>query len=106
MPVRWTAVPPPAGWTALAFDDHGWTPATLPLVGDGRVEAGNPVLPAAQKLPSAPMTVYVRARFHVGAERLRSLALRAHFAEGMVASVDGVEIARRYVEPGASPAEP
>src|SRR5262249_45523027 len=96
-PVRWTVTPPPAGWTAASFDDHGWTEATLPLVGDGRVDAGNPTLPPAQKIPGTAMTVYVRARFHVGAERLRSLALRARFAEGLVAWVDGAEIARRYV---------
>ena len=105
-PVRWTVTPPAAGWTAAAFDDHGWTEATTPLVGDGRVDAGNPVLPATHKLPGSAMTVFVRAHFHVGGEKLRSLALHARFAEGMVAWVDGVEIARRYVAPGAAPADP
>ena len=105
-PVRWTVTPPPAGWTAASFDDKAWTEATLPLVGDGRVDAGNPTLPAAQKIPGAAMTVYIRARFHVGGEKLRSLALRARFAEGLVAWVDGAEIARRYVAPNAPPEAP
>src|SRR5262249_59595269 len=105
-PVRWTATPPPAGWTQLAFDDHAWTKATLPLVGEGRLEAGNPSLPAAQKISAAAMTVFVRARFRVGGQELRSLALRSLFREGLVAWVDGVGIARRYVAPRAPPEAP
>ena len=105
-PVRWTVTAPPSGWTAARFDDHGWTAATLPLVGDGRIDAGNPTIPAAQKVPGAAMTVFVRARFHVGAEKLRSLALRTRFAEGLVAWVDGTEIARRYVATNAPPDAP
>jgi hypothetical protein len=106
--VRYTVSPPGAGWTARDFDDHAWTAASLPLVGEGRVEAGNSAITAAQRVPKTAMTMFVRVRFRVGAEshRLRSFALRSRFAEGLVAWLDGVEVARRYVSPGAGPEAP
>src|SRR5262249_26299495 len=75
------------------------------LVGDARVEpTGRP----EQRIPASAMTVYVRIRFRLSDEaaRLRSVTLRARFAEGLVARIDGTEIARRYVASGAPPEAP
>jgi hypothetical protein len=102
---RWSVTPPGTGWTARDFDDRAWTVAPTPLVGEARAEpTGSP----AQRVPSSAMTVFVRMPFHVGPEgaRLRSLALRARFEEGVVAWIDGREVARRYVAPGAPPDAP
>lgn len=77
----------------------------MPLIGEARSEATRG---REQRLPASAMTALVRVRFRVGEEgpRLRALALRARFAEGLVAWIDGVEQARRYVAPGAGPDTP
>jgi hypothetical protein len=97
---------PPADWKALRFEDSSWSQAAMPLVGEAR--QGAAAVPPAQRIPARAETAYVRLHFHVGPEgaSLRSLLLRARFSEGLIAWIDGIEVARRYVAEGAKPEDP
>jgi hypothetical protein len=90
----------PPGWAVRGFDDRSWGEAQMPLCGQGRIE---PAAACRDRLPAGAMILLARMRFHVAAEarRLRALVLRVRFGEGMVAYVDGREIARRYVSADA-----
>jgi hypothetical protein len=77
----------PAGWEAPAHDDRDWA--------IGSVDAG-----------ACAGTLFVRWRFDVGAElpRLALTTLRIRYEHGFAATLNGVEIARRRLDPGADAA--
>jgi hypothetical protein len=71
--------PPPAGWTALSFDDSAWTPTGAPIDVLTPDTAG--VMP----------TIYVRQRFDVGAApaRYRQLTLTYAVEGSCTAYING-----------------
>jgi acid phosphatase type 7 len=76
----------PANWRAPEGDDRAWTQNAPADGGAG-----------------CASTVLGRWRFDVGPElrRLATLTLRVRYEHGLVAYLNGVEIARRRVDPGA-----
>lgn len=88
----------PPGWTQPGFDDRSW-PAREPPPPD----AGAPPADAGA---ACAATTFVRWRFDVGAalSRLATLTLRIRYLHGYAAYLNGVEIARRRLEPNADAA--
>src|SRR5437763_1884150 len=84
----WACGEPPPGWSQPAFDDRAWTAATPP---DGGACEG---------------ARFQRWRFDVGPEvaRLATCTLRIRYNHGFAAYLNGVEIARRRLDPTADPA--
>lgn len=80
----------PPGWREGESSDEGWTDYRAPP--DGGTACGG--------------AIYARHRFDVGPElsRLRTLTLRLRYQHGFAAYLNGVEIARRRLDPGASSA--
>ncbi len=77
---------PAEGWLKNDFDDRAWS--------SGPVDAG---------VCAGPR--FSRWRFEVGAERakLATVILRIRYRHGFAAYLNGVEIARRHLAPGAAP---
>jgi hypothetical protein len=110
-PFRFMAGAPPARWTDPAFDDRGWAgPAPGPFA------PRQPPLPTNMQ-PPADVTLFdavpnnpllLRARFAVpDAQRVRVLELRIAYNDAFIAYVNGREVARRGIPPGAvQPAVP
>ncbi|MDB4964346.1 MAG: metallophosphoesterase, partial [Myxococcales bacterium] len=102
-PARAICGAPPAGWQRTDFDDHAWPPrATVVEHRDGGMpyevdapDAGAPCSGAR----------FVRWKFRAGAEiaKLQTITLRIKYTHGFAAYVNGTEIARRRLEPGARP---
>jgi 3',5'-cyclic AMP phosphodiesterase CpdA len=78
----------PSGWNQPDFDDRSWGPRPID------VDAG----------VGCSGSEYVRLRFDVGSEatRLATLTLRIRYSHGYAAYLNGVEIARRRLDPGAA----
>jgi 3',5'-cyclic AMP phosphodiesterase CpdA len=94
---------PPAGWQRAEFDDRAWEvpqPVAGPPSNDGGAEG-----PVSGGVACAA-TVFARWRFDTGPEtaRLATLMLRLRYEHGFAAYLNGVEIARRRLEPNAEPA--
>ncbi len=82
-------------WTTPDFDDGAWSAA-----------AGTSNSPAAVAPPSpaSPGPLRIRRRFDVDApERIRALELRISYADGLIAFLNGVQIAVRGLAEGAGP---
>jgi hypothetical protein len=77
----------PANWAQPDFDDRSWGPRPVD------VDAGT----------GCPGTQYVRFRFDVGPElaRLATVTLHIRYSHGYAAYLNGVEIARQRLDPGA-----
>lgn len=91
------AAPPALSWQAASLAPFG--PATdkpkcPTVVGD----------PARERVA----VLHLRRRFRVGRElpRLKTLRLRVRYRDGFVARVNGVEVARRNLDPSAAPLAP
>jgi hypothetical protein len=111
-----------AGWQRADFDDRAWSeraivverrdggaPAT-PLVtvpGESSDDGGGGASRATPADAGVPVcgARFARWHFQVGAElgTLRTLTLRVRYTHGFAAYVNGVEIARRRLDPGANP---
>src|SRR5262245_18901921 len=90
-PARTACGSAPAGWNAAELDDRAWPIAgTIPVV----VDAG---------VSGCAATLYARWRFDVGPElpRLSTVQIRLRSEHGFAAYLNGVEIARRRLDPGA-----
>jgi acid phosphatase type 7 len=95
-PWRFFTGAPPAGWTTEGFDDRAWGGPAL-----GPFAPRQPPLPTPPPaatlfdlLPGAPLLL--RARFSVpDATHARVLELRIAYADGFIATLNGLEIARR-----------
>src|SRR5262245_32122715 len=84
----------PAGWSALEHDDRTWPIApTVPIAVDGGVSG-------------CAATTYARWKFDVGPElpRLATVQIRVRYEHGFAAYLNGVEVARRRLDPGADAA--
>jgi hypothetical protein len=77
----------PSGWNQPDFDDRAWGPRPAD------VDAG----------AGCSGTQYLRFRFDVGPElaKLATATLRIRYSHGYAAYLNGVEIARRRLDPGA-----
>jgi hypothetical protein len=106
------------GWQRPELDDSAWTlrqPAPPPAPPDGGVSAmavdGSVPAPStffrAGAQPECPTTIGVRWRFDVPADavdKLATLTLRLRYLHGFAASLNGVEVARRRLDPSADAA--
>jgi acid phosphatase type 7 len=94
----------PPGWQRPELDDRGWN-ARPTLV--ERRDGGAPFEVEASDggMPSCSGARFARWHFTVGAELplLKTLTLRIRYTHGFAAYVNGVEIARRRLDPGAAP---
>jgi predicted MPP superfamily phosphohydrolase len=88
---------PPLDWTSTSFRDGDWT------VARGAVGHGNAadVTTPLTDMPGAYLTVYGRYAFFQGAAATpNDLILRVRYEGGVVATLNGIEIARRNVPAG------
>ncbi len=88
----------PAGWQKRDFDDASWpTREVPPPVPDG----GAPADAGADS--GCAGTMFLRFRFDVGPElaKLATATLRIRYSHGFAAYLNGNEIARRRLDPGA-----
>lgn len=88
-------------WTTAAFDDSGWTNATL---GIGYETSGSNFAPLIetsvrpQDTPGGATSVFTRIPFNVDQlEANAQLTLQARYDDGFVAYINGTEVARRNV---------
>src|SRR5581483_9956293 len=97
-PARQTCGAAPGGWNQPAFDDRAWDEVEPPPDGGA---GGNP-----DGGTGCAGTRYQRWRFDAGAElqKLATLTLRIRYSHGFAAYLNGVEIARRRLDPGAGAA--
>jgi acid phosphatase type 7 len=96
---------PPAGWQKNNFDERNW--ATRPTVVERR-DGGTPVEADAPDGGTSACSGTRFARWHFSsasfdAKRLQTLQLRIRYTHGFAAYLNGVEIARRRLDPGAGP---
>jgi len=111
----------PPGWQRPELDDGAWVarqpaPPPAPPVDGGAAPDGGAEAPApaaaptffrAGTQPECPGTVAIRWRFEVPADlvdKLATLTLRLRYLHGFAAYVNGVEVARRRLEPSADAA--
>ncbi len=92
--------PAPDGWAAVEFDDGGWSRGRGPFPS-----------PDAQFWPRTLRAITLRGRFWVAdPERAGPLALSAEYGGGIVACVNGREVARAHLPTGPlgadTPADP
>ena len=94
-----TGAAAPAGWTLPAFDDAAW-PQGAAKIGTGHADHAT-VLPAPAVTPR--MSVYFRRKFMLpfGAEGCTGLVARAVCDAGAVFYLNGVEVGRIGMPPGA-----
>jgi hypothetical protein len=115
----------PPGWQRPELDDSAWiarqpAPPPLPVApsaspdGGALPDGGEPPTPAATAppptffrsgaLPECPGTIAIRWRFDVSpdvAAQLATLTLRIRYLHGFAAYLNGVEVARRRLDPSA-----
>ena len=89
-------------WTQPDFDDAAWAEGPLGLGYENG--AGYEGLIRTEVRPQdahpAATTIMLRARFQVNAPLETGLVLRMKYDDGYVAWLNGIEVARRNVEPG------
>ena len=95
-----TGTAPAAGWQQLGFDDSSWSTGAAPL-GWGHANLGTtlvgPPAPAAK-----PIVSYYATTFDLAdPAAVASVTLTTRADDGIVIFVNGVEVARRNLDPGA-----
>jgi hypothetical protein len=89
---------PPNGWQAVAFDSSSWATGAAPL-GYGQASLGTTLTTTEA---SKPVTSYYRKSFTVtDASTFASVTLTTRADDGIVVYVNGVEVARQNIDPGA-----
>ena len=102
-PARVRCGAPAPGWQRPGFDDRGWSARPLTVE---RRDGGAPVeVQAADGGVAVCGARFARWHFRVGRELagLQTITLRIRYTHGFAAYVNGVEIARRRLPPGAPP---
>ena len=99
----WDAGSVPAGaWQTTAFDDSAWP--------QGNARFGYPTVPGGTPLAKSPAAQYYPAYFFrrafalntvPSAEEIGALSIRHHFDDGAVVWLNGVEVYRYKMPPGA-----
>lgn len=93
----YSATPPAAGWQTPGFDSSSWSTGAAPL-GWGQPILGTTLTAAAPQ----PLTSYYRKSFNVvDATKVASVTLTTRADDGIVVSVNGVEVARNNIAAGA-----
>jgi len=97
--LRGTAAPP-SNWTALSFDDSGWTASPAPVGYDPDVSFGTPLADMRGKYTQ----LFLRKRIEVPQpERFQSLRIEALYDDGFKLWVNGVLLANPGMASGDVP---
>ena len=88
---------PAAGWQTAAYDASGWSTGAAPI-GWGQANLGTTLTAAAPQ----PLTSYYRKSFQViDVTTIASVTLTTRADDGIVVYVNGVEVGRSNIAPGA-----
>lgn len=90
---------PGFGWTDGGFDDSNWTSGLTP-VGWGQVSLGTTLTTSGSQ---TPLATFFRKSFNiVDATKLQAVKITTRADDGVIVYVNGTEVLRRNMDPGAS----